>query len=101
MKKMDNLARDMLAAKAAGYGCDYGRYIADRGHTSKPQPKKIEKKTGVCALCGAEYIMRDKWPSKYCSSTCQDEAHRRQQAVAREKRRERKAKESDCAASLG
>ena len=98
MREMDNLARDMLAAKAAGYGCNYGRFIADCGHTAEPAPRKIQEKTAICKLCGIEFIQQKKWPRQYCGAECRERARRRQQDAAKEKRRAKTKELTVCAA---
>lgn len=99
MAKIDNLTRDVLAAKAAGYGSSYGRYIADHGHTSKPAQNETQKKTAICPLCGKQFIPKDRWPSKYCGAVCIEKAHQKQKDAAKKKRLAKLAKETDCAAS--
>ena len=86
MKEMDNLTRDVLAAEAAGYGPWYGRYIADHGHTSPPEPPKIDHKIAVCACCGKEFFQKEKWPKKYCSPECRELVRTRQREASKQKR---------------
>lgn len=90
-KELDNLTRDVLAAEAAGFGPHYGDYIAKFGHTGKQEPKKMDKRTIVCAGCGTVFYASDNLSRKYCSPECREKARYRQNT-------ENKKRRSACAA---
>ena len=76
---MDNISRDMLRAKALGYGCHYGKYKADHPDPvpEQPQPKKeTEQPTKICRFCGQEFTDGTRNANaRYCDVQCYRQAN--------------------------
>lgn len=85
---MDNLSRDMIRAKALGYGVHYGKYKADHpGPTVITRPEVQEEEIKICAYCGEPFsLIGRSRRSKYCSNTCFSVSNKKR---AREKAREK------------
>jgi hypothetical protein len=66
---MDNLSKDMVACREAGFGCHYGAWKA----TQKPVktiPLPTDKNETRCLNCGRIIIQRSRRPLKYCDAQC-------------------------------
>ena len=67
---MDNLSKDMIACRAAGFGCHYGAWKA----TQEPvKPIPTNKKELRCLNCGEIIIQGSNWKRKYCDEECAEE----------------------------
>lgn len=75
---MDNLTRDVIRAKALGYGCHYGKYKADHPNRAAEIPVKEREpeRTKICQNCGNEFSLDGrKANTKYCCTFCYNQAN--------------------------
>ena len=80
MGKLDNLAQDVIAGEALGYGPHYGYYKVDHPNTKaereavaelmeKQQTKIVKGYDRCCAHCGKRFLGRYS-TTIYCSEQC-------------------------------
>ena len=76
---MDNLSRDILRAKALGYGCHYGKYKADHPTTAPvkhQEEKELDIPIKICRFCGQEFTDGTRNAnSRYCNVECYRKAN--------------------------
>ena len=91
---MDNLARDMIACRKAGFGVSYGKWKATQP-PKEEKPKTIESGWRVCEYCGKPYKPKTRRPQKYCEIYCQQMASYDREKTAERVRKHRKARKDD------
>jgi hypothetical protein len=105
-KDLTPLDLDLIQCAKDGYGCDYGRWHADKKEVKLAAKPKIEPDPGVkriCENCGKVFYRDDNRPCKFCCDKCRRQAEYRavkarmenKGAVQMDNRRRKQAKSKE------
>lgn len=97
-KQLDKISLIMIECEKAGFGVQYGRFMATQP-PAKIEPEEKPDGWRVCAHCGKPFKPKTKRIQLYCEAYCQIEAqrerYREKHAQYQREWRERKAAEEN------